>query len=125
MVDPVTVASLSFLFAEPDDYQVFLGGDVDVLPVFAARREVVSLAVGRVDPPEILVVLGRIRARVRARGLFYPTSGDELFVLPVALLGKQHAEPGEVASPRVYPALHLLEAARGAIQAPGAIRLHP
>ena len=94
------------------------------IPLSAARREVGSLAVGRVDPPEVLVVLRRIRAGVRARGLFDPLSGDELPTLPVALLGKQHAKPREVARPRVYSALHLLEAARGAIQAPGAIRLH-
>src|SRR5215216_4574722 len=36
--DPVAVALLSLLFAEPDDHQILLRSDVDVLPVLAARR---------------------------------------------------------------------------------------
>src|SRR5918993_4925963 len=123
-IDPVVVALLSLRFAQPDDHEVLLGGHVDVLPILAPRREVMGLAVWRVDPPEVLVILGRIRAGVRARGLFYPTSGDELPTLPVSLPGEQHAEPREVPRSRVDPALHLLEAAPRAIQAPGAILLH-
>src|SRR5215207_1869200 len=112
--DPVAVSLLSLLFAEPDDHQVLLRSYVDVLPVFAASREVV-LTVGCVYPPEILVALGRIGAPIRARGLFYPPLGDELLTLPVPLLGEQHAEPPKVARPRVDPALHLLEAALCAV----------
>jgi DNA-binding transcriptional LysR family regulator len=54
-LDPIPVALLSLLLAEPDYNQVLLGGDVDVLPVVTARREVV-LTVGCVYPPEVLVV---------------------------------------------------------------------
>src|SRR5215208_6745655 len=123
-IDPVVITLLSLSFPKPDDHQVLLRGYVDVLPILAASREVRSLVVRGIYPPEVLVVPGRIRAGVRPRGLFYPTSGDELPSLPGSLLGKQHAEPREVAGPRVYPALHLLEAASSAIQAPGAICLH-
>jgi hypothetical protein len=34
---PISVPALSLLFSEPDDYQVLLGGDVDILPVLTAR----------------------------------------------------------------------------------------
>src|SRR5215203_3974418 len=123
-IDPVVVALLSLRFAQPDDHQVFLGGYVDVLPILAESIEVRSLVVRGVYRPEVLVLQRRVCSGVCARGLFYPTSGDELPTLPVSLPGEQHAEPGEVARPRVDPALHLLEAALRAIQAPGAIRLH-
>src|SRR5215207_3421502 len=114
--DPVVVSLLSLLFAEPDDHQVLLRGYVDVLPVVAASREVV-LSVGCVNPPEILVALRRVGARIRARGLFYPPLGDELPTLPSPLFGEQHAKPPKVACPCV-------EAALCAVQAPGAISLH-
>jgi integrase len=51
---------------------------VDVVAVLAARREVRSLVVRGVYPPEVLVVQGGVCAGVYARGLFYPSSGDEL-----------------------------------------------
>src|ERR687889_1227365 len=122
-VGPVAVAPLSLLLAEPDYHQVLLGRDVDVLPVVALRREVI-FTFRRVDPPEVLVILGRVRARIRPRRLLDPLPRDELSALPTSFLGEQHAEPSEVARPRVDPALHLLETILVAIQAPGAVRLH-
>jgi hypothetical protein len=55
-VYPISVPALSLFFAEPHDYQVLLGGYVDVLPILAARREVRSLVVRGVYPPEVLVL---------------------------------------------------------------------
>src|SRR3712207_6179572 len=107
---PVTVSSLSFLFAETYDDQVLLGSHVDVLPEVATSGEVV-FAIRCVYPPEVLVVRGGVNGRVRARGLLNPPPGDELLTLPFALLGEQHAEPREVARSCVHPAFHLLEAA--------------
>src|SRR5215208_199325 len=81
-IDPPVVALLSLYLAEPDDHQVLLGGYIYVLPILAARREVI-LTVRCVYPPEVLVVLRRICARVRACGLFDPSSGDELLIIPL------------------------------------------
>ena len=36
-IDSVVVALFSFLFAQPDDHQILLGGYVDVLPILATR----------------------------------------------------------------------------------------
>src|SRR5215218_4165379 len=92
-IDPVVIALLSLRFAQPDDHQILLGGYVVVLPIFAESIEVRSLLVRGVYPPEVLVLQRRVCSGVCARGLFYPTSGDELPTLPVSLPGEQHAEP--------------------------------
>ena len=119
---PVLVADLG---SEPDQDQAGLRHHVDVLGVLAPGEERWRPAVA-LDPPEEPVprrgdgtVTGGDDRRV-----LDPVARYQLLALPGATLGVEHAELGEVDGPPVEAALHFLEAAAPAVQAPGAVGLH-
>src|SRR4030095_356409 len=107
-----------------DECQAGRRHHVDVLSVLAPGEERRRPAVA-LDPPEEPVPRRGEGAVIGGddRRALGPVARYQLTTLPGATVGGEHAELGEVDGPRVEPALHLLEAAAPAVQAPGAIGL--
>src|SRR4029453_5860174 len=106
-----------------NDHGAGVRGDVHVLPEVPQRVEAPRPL--DVDPPEILVGLGRVGARVGGRCRPDPLLGDDAGAVAFASVQEQLPEASVVDRCGVQAALHLLEARLPRAQAPGGAHLGP
>src|SRR6266542_5263744 len=93
--------------AEPNHDRVRIRGHVDVLP--EVPQSVEAPGTLHIDPPEVLVEVGRVCGGVGGRGSAHPVLGDDVLAIPFAVMEEQQTEAGVIYRRGVQAALHLLE----------------
>ncbi|WP_411277500.1 hypothetical protein [Gaiella sp.] len=83
--------------ANDDGVGVGVWRDVDVLPVLAQGVEA-SRALG-INPPEVIVGVLPLGARVGGGGGAYPLAGDNALAVRLAAVQKQQAEASVIGAP--------------------------